>query len=231
MSKPVVDEKVLNKIKKALALANAESDHESHTAMLLAQQMLAKYGLEVEDIEDLDDIQGPANSTKEVMEMYASKATKLQWWQKDLSGIIARNFRCYNYWRTRNGKSRIVFLGIKEDTQIAREVFQYAQASIEYLSIRYLDNEGIVDYSERTRKRNDYIQGFLSGLSARFREQVETNEWGLILVKDDAVVERHDKMKFNKDPGSSASRGWDSDAIDAGYQDGKSMDHTRKVLN
>jgi hypothetical protein len=226
MTAPVVDEKVLMKIKKLLNLANAKDDAESQTAMLLAQEQMAKYGLEVSDVDV--DLNGPVK--KEVMEMYATKATKLQWWQKDLSGVIARNFRCYNYWRTFGGKSRIVFLGIKEDTQIAREVFAYAQDSIEYFSVRYLNVTGVEGISERTTIRNDYIQGFIHGLSAKFKEQVEKNEWGLILVKDGDVVERHTKMKFTKDAGSSAGRSWDSDAIAAGYEDGKSMDHTKKVL-
>jgi hypothetical protein len=223
---PQVSERVLQKIKKALNLANAKNDHESHTAMLLAQQMMAKYGLEMEDVDV--DLEGPKK--KEVMEMYATKATKLQWWQKDLASVVSGNFRCYTYWRTFGGKSRIVFLGLKEDTQIAREVFAYAQDSIEYFSVRYLNVQGIEGLSERTKIRNDYIQGFIHGLGEKFKEQVEQNEWGLILVKDGDVVERHKKMKFTKDAGSSAGRSWNSEAIAAGYEDGKRMDHTNKAL-
>lgn len=226
MSIANIDEKVLQKIQKALNLANAKDDHESHTAMLLAQQLMAKHGLEMGDI----NVDGDNSKPKEVMEMYATPKTKLQWWQKDLAGVVAKNFRCFTFWRSFYQQSRIVFLGLKEDTMIAREVFVYAQDAIKYFSIQYLDREGVEGISMRTKVQNDYIQGFINGLRDRFREQVDANEWGLILVKDDAVIERHDNMKFKKDSGSSASRSWDSGAMSAGYNDGKNMDHTKKVL-
>jgi hypothetical protein len=224
-----VNERILNKIKKALRLANAKNDHESHTAMLLAQQMMAKYNLSMEDIE-IDSVEGARQ--KEVVEMYVTKPTKLQWWQKELANVIADNFRCYTYFRTLRGRSRLIFLGLKEDTQIAREVYAYAQDSIEYFSIRYLDQNGIVGLSERTKVRNDYIAGFIRGLRDKFREQVETNkdEWGLILVKDTDVVERYNKLNLKADSPSQATRGYNSEAIEAGYREGKRMDHTRKVL-
>jgi hypothetical protein len=222
----IVPERVLTKIKKALNLANAKDDAESQTAMLLAQQMMAKYGLELSDVDG--DIAGPGE--KKVMEMYGTKAMKLQWWQKDLAGVIADNFRCYTYWRTFYGKSRIVFLGVKEDTLVAREVLAYAQDAIEYFSVRYLNEKGIEGLSERTKIRNDYITGFISGLRAKFREQVEENDWGLILVKDGDVIERHSQMKFKKDAPSSAGRSWDSEAVTAGYEEGQKMDHTKRSL-
>lgn len=169
---PQVDERILKRVRKALNLANSKNDEESHTAMLLAQQMMAKYGIEMEDVNaHLEEA-----PQKEVMEMYATKATKLQWWQKEVAGVVANNFRCYTFWRTRNGKSRIVFLGLKEDTKIAREVFAYAQDSIEYFSILYLNEKGVEGISERSKIRNDYISGFISGLRDRFREQVDANE-------------------------------------------------------
>lgn len=221
-----ISEKVLKKLKKALVLAEAKDDHESHTAMLLAQQMMAKYGI---DYADIASELGVAPE-KEIIEMYATKPTKLQWWQKDLASVIAGNFRCFTFWRTGGGKSRVVFLGIKQDTQIAREVFLYAQDSIEYFSIRYLNERGVEGMSQRTRVRNDYISGFISGLGRRFAEQVDENDWGLILVKDNEVIERHDNMKFTKDSASSAQTAGDFSAYQAGVNDGKKMDHSKKVL-
>lgn len=222
------NKRIIDKIRSTLNLANAKDDHESHTAMLLAQQMMAKYGIAMEDVEVGDSQSQPP--PKELMEMFATKAMKLTWWQKNLSGVIADNFRCFTYYRTISGKSRIIFLGVKEDTQVAREVFLYAQDSIEYLSVRYLDSRGVEGLSERTRVRNDYITGFIKGLKDKFKEQVEENEWGLILVKDDALIERHSSMKFTSAQSSSVGRAFDSEAIAAGHSDGQRMNHNNKVL-
>lgn len=224
-AKPEMDKKILEKIKLTLNLANAKDDHESHTALLLAQQMMAKYGLEMEDIENVN-----TSIPKEIMEMYVTKPMKLQWWQKRLSGVIADNFKCFTYYRSVGGRSRILFLGLKEDTKIAREVYLYAQDSIEILSISYLDSEGIAGMTKRAALRNDYIAGFISGLRDKFKDQVETNNWGLILVKDDALVERHTAMKITKGTESTASRTYDSNAMSVGYDDGQKMNHLNKVL-
>lgn len=225
MEKAQIPERALIKIQKALNLANSKSDEEAQTAMLLAQQMMAKYGLTEDEVNEQGEV-----VKKEVIEMYATKPTKLQWWQKELSSIIATNFRCFNFWRTSAGKSRILFLGVKEDTMIARQVFKYAEDSIEMFSIRYLNERGIEGISLRTKMRNDYIEGFLSGLRHKFREQVEKNDWGLILVKDDAVIEHYEKKKFKSDAGSSASFSGDSHAFSSGYDEGKRMDPNKKAL-
>lgn len=223
---PQADERILKRVKKALNLANSKNDAESHTAMLLAQEMMAKYGIDMGDVNaHLEEA-----SQKEVMEMYATKPTKLQWWQKELAAVVADNFRCYTFQRTRSGKSRIVFLGLKEDTKIAREVFAYAQDAIEYFSILYLNEKGVEGISERSKIRNDYILGFISGLRDKFREQVDANGWGLILQKDADVVERHKQLKLKKDAGSSASMAGDYEAYQSGHTEGKRMDHTKKVL-
>lgn len=222
------NKRIIEKIKSTLNLANAKDDHESHTAMLLAQSMMAKYGIVMDDVIAQD---GEAvHKSKEIMEMYATKPQKLQWWQKQLSLVVADNFRCYTFYRSIRGMSRIVFVGLKEDTQIAREVLLYAQDSINYLSVAYLNKRGVEGLTERTKVRNDYITGFIVGLKEKFLEQVENNEWGLILVKDDDVVEYFEKIETVKGASSSAMTGGDSEAIMAGHSDGKRMDHKTRSL-
>lgn len=219
------NEKIIGKIRHALSLANAEDDHESQTAMLLAQQMMAKYGIAMADIDDAS-----LDADKEVVEMYATKPGTLYWWQKSLSKIVADNFRCFTYYRTRDRKSRILFLGEKEDAKIAREVMLYAQQSIEILSISYLDNNGIEGMSNRTAVRNDYIVGFLNGLRERFKEQVKQNDWGLVVVAGEEVVQKYEQMNIVKGSSSSVNRSNNPEAIAAGYDDGKSMDTNNKTL-
>lgn len=225
------DHKILQRIQKALNLANSKDDSESQTAMLLAQQLMAKHGLDMEDFDTSNPLERKAKMTADdVIEMYVTPPTKLQWWQKDLCSIVGDNFRCYAFWRTIRGRSRILFLGSKEDSAIAREVYLFAQKAIEYLSIKYLDERGITDPSDRNTLRNDYIKGFLSGLSTKFKEQVAEQELSLVLVKNDAVVEVYSKKKMRTDSPSTAQRSGDGEAMISGYNDGRSLDHNRKAL-
>lgn len=223
-----VSEKVMRIIQKSIALAtNNSNEHEAQAAMLKAQELMAKHGLSMSDL----DVEIPGyTNTKEAVETFATQPTKLQWWHKDVAGVIADNFRCYTYWRTSwqfKGRSRLIFMGLKEDTLLAKELYAFAVKAIEFCSISYLDREGIEGLSLRTKVRNDYISGFIMGLRAKFKEQVQQNDWGLVLVKDALVVQKYEEKKLKTDEPSMAGRLGDTAAMAAGYQDGKSMNDNK----
>lgn len=90
-----LDESVGRKVRKALALArNNSSEHESQTAMLMAQKIMAQYGLTMQDVVE------KIPQEKKVIHGEATNYGRNQWWKKTLSAIIAENFRCFSY----NGK-------------------------------------------------------------------------------------------------------------------------------
>lgn len=136
-----VDESVLRKIKKALALADSAknpSSEEAQTAMLKAQELMAKYGVSVSDIKDVNT--NPANAVKKEVSHSAvqPESEKNAWWKKSLSLVIADNFRCYAYTtRYGAGYTKISFMGVKEDVELAVEVFNYAVEIIEYQARKY----------------------------------------------------------------------------------------------
>jgi len=282
-------ETIVEKIQKLLNTTTEKgaSEAEAQNAMLLAQKLMAKNGLDMSDIE----VHAESEETKkEVMEGFGTDAIKLAWWHKQLASIIADNFRCYNFQRTYGGFSKIVFLGIKADVEIAKSIFKFATIQIEHHAKQYrrarrkeLDalvpkefkeaktfdemlaiakGYGVSDYeinkifyackTEASRKkqlttafkeklgltidgpalRNDFIRGFLAGLKEKFREQVEVNkeEWGLILVKDGAVVERYNSMKFTTARASSVSTSNDNQAYSAGVKQGKAFNQVSGQL-
>lgn len=70
--------------------------------------------------------------------------------------------------------------------------------------------------------------GFVSGVDAAFREQEEDHKnWGLVLVVPQAVrdsmADMGKKSSFGKDKNNHA------DCKDAGYQEGRKFDPTRRV--
>jgi hypothetical protein len=215
----MAEEKILSKLQKMLKIANDNKSHpeESQNALLKAQKLMAEHNLSMSDIGIEQEFK------KEVVNGQVTIPKKLAWWYKQLSSIIGDNFRCQPYMSTYNGKTSIYFIGLKEDVEIAKNVYHFAASAIKFHSDKYVkekQREGWLTQGVRV----DFIKGYLSGLNDKFKEQVEKEGWGLILVKDNAVVEYiEEKMKFRKGTASSVRGAGDNEARKAGYEKGKAF--------
>lgn len=218
-------ENVIEKVQKLLTLSKNNSfEGESKAAMLAVQRLMAQHNLTMADI-IVDEI-----SDKEVVKENVASSTRLAWWYKALGTIIADNFRCYVYIQYGRGPSSVVFLGLKEDVELAKQVYSFAVDTIKYLAgryVRHIRNQG----SPTTGVRNDYIMGFLRGLTAQFKEQVNSNEWGLVLVKDSAVSDAYKNLNCTKGRRSKARSAGSSQAKQAGYSQGYSWQSPSGALN
>lgn len=184
-------ESVLVKIKKLLALASSNNENEAQTAMLKAQEMLAKYKLTMEDVQRSKPMQ------KNIKEKRTAITFKKATWKGRLASVIADNFCCYNYYCTQ-GTQQVVFMGLSEDIEAAAAVFEYA---VEYISgkVKQLRQKYYRLGESARGLENDYAQGFISGLSQKYQEQKQQNqEWALVLVKPQAVIEAYQAKKFGK---------------------------------
>lgn len=226
-------DKVMRMARKALALAgNNPNAEEAQTALLKAQEILAKHGLSMGDI-DVNDI--PNGYVKEVVNeaIYEDKA--ISWWVDKLAVVIADNFRCNSsIWTTRIGgkkvgSQKLRFVGLKEDVELATEVFQQAIYMIVFHANMYVANNGIKGKSEIARTKNDYMQGFIRGLEAKFKEQVERNNWGLVLVQDALVVQAVKGLNLKTAKPKSISFGGADGARAEGYRDGKSFNDRKRI--
>lgn len=229
-------EKIMNRVKKLLNLStNNPNENEAQSALLFAQKMMAENNINMSDIEGY-------SVTKEVKKEIGESSTvwaKNQWYHKDIAWIIADNFRCYHWYRPSNGMSKIVFFGLKSDAELAKEMFNFAITAMEYNTDKYIEEQRELRYIRDSKPlRTDYMKGFVRGLREKFKAQAEMKitkvENGkqvlttvaLALVKDNAVVEAHDKMKFKK---AAASRGGrngagDKDAYAAGREKGQAFE-------
>lgn len=213
--------KIIDKVKKLLALTVSPYADEAEAAMLKAQELLLRHGLTISDIQS----EKPA---KEVVDERVDVGQKRNdWWEKSLAKIIGDNFRCEHYFiKKRPG---IYFIGLKDDVAVAKEVFSYAAIVIRHLSNEYV-KANKTPYQNGRRLKNDYIIGFLDGLHDKFAEQVNSKCLALMLIKDDAVVEAAKNKNIKKARRSQIYTTGDADAIASGYIDGKNFDHERKMI-
>ncbi|MED4572828.1 DUF2786 domain-containing protein [Brevibacillus agri] len=223
-----MNENILRKVRKALALAsNNPSEQEAQAAMLMAQRVLAEHGLSIQDVEEHEEKQD-----KNVIHEHATEYGKTIWWKKSLSATIAENFRCFSYVNKKCGASQIRFVGLDSDVSLAIEIFKFACEAIKYHLSKYRQELKESGYwkAEITYLVNDYLRGYLHGLDQKFKEQVEKNNWGLVLVKDALVVQERESMKMKKAKPIGASFGGDHGAYERGFTDGKSFDSSKKMI-
>ena len=116
-----MEERIIEKIRKCLALANNNpSEEEAKAAALQAQKLLAKYNISMADVTELEqeveEIVEVATWFKDIVKGVARA------WKYELADIVARNFRCKHFFY---GKRAVVFYGHKTDAEAASEVYKY----------------------------------------------------------------------------------------------------------
>lgn len=227
-----VNEKVLHKVRALLNLAKNGGDPESNeaqSALLMAQRLMAENG--INEVEVRDSAQGP--QLKEVLDDYATEFEKLSWWKKSLGRVIAQNFRCYSYLNKCKGYTRLAFVGLKEDTEIAIIAFAFATDSIRFGADKFmkayrknyiLHNGHRPEISQQRGVRNNYVEGWISGLDAQYNEQVSKEGWGLVLTKDELVTQTYKDLGLKRGQSPQYTRRESlagQNAYAKGYKDGK----------
>lgn len=211
-------EKVLNKIKNLLDLANNNpSENEALSAALKAQELMAKHNIELDQLDDKKE-------TREIVkEIYrASDKHEMKKWKIGLASIIANNFRCKCYFL---GKKDVAFYGYKEDAKIALQVFTFLYEVGNKFAVRYYhqykkegrDTKGIM---------NTYLFGFKEGIANVLEKQCTA----LMIITPKEVIDSYAKMSIGF--GSISSRlsmSNDNEAYTSGIKDGKDVAQARTL--
>lgn len=80
------ENKIIDKIEKLLKLSSSSNENEARSAMMKAQELMAKYEIKREQLKDGEQQERPVVS-------FSSVAFRDEWIQM-VSGVIADNFRC-----------------------------------------------------------------------------------------------------------------------------------------
>ena len=214
---------IISKIEKLLALAgNNPSETEAQAALLKAQQLMAEHNLDMAQFKDQ-----PQEKKEAVVEYF--KGYHNTGWAISLAKVICDNFRCT---LMRAAGYGLVFVGLKEDVAICRAVFTFASQTLD---------KNMMKLRRQYRKQGlptdgisgDYAAGFVAGLKAKYQEQVEKNNWGLVLVKDALVEQKAQEIRNPKAKarsGKKLNRSGDMGLYTKGYMDGKSLGDNQKSI-
>lgn len=211
-------EKILNKIKNLLDLANNNpNENEAIAAALKAQELMAKYNIE---LDQLDDKKETREIVKEIY--HQSDKHEMRKWKIGLADIIAQNFRCKVYFMN---KKDVVFYGYKEDAKIALNVFTYLYEIGNKFAVRYY-NKCKKEGKETRGVMNTYLVGFKDGVA----EVLEKQCTALMIVTPKEVTESFDEMTNGwKTIKSTLRLSGDTSAYSNGKSDGKDMATARSI--
>lgn len=224
-----VNEKVLEKVRKALNLADPtknNSPEEAQAAMLMAQKLMAKYGIEMSEVEFKEAPE------KEAVLADVMFTKRYVWWYGEVARVIANNFRCRVLLGTyKKVVKSIQFVGLKDDVATAREVLKYAIVAIQYHADKFARRQHAKGIP-MAGLRDEFARGFIKGLSEAFAEQVNKEGWGLILARDALVDQKFEqartgtinlnlKQAFHPTHGDVARA--------AGYEQGKNFYNTKRL--
>lgn len=184
----MIEDKVLNRVKKMLALGNdkAATEGERETALLMAYNLLAKYNLSISDM--------PAEQVNEVRERQDAVISADKW-ARSLAHAVAKLFFCrYFYSKTStSGKDKHSFIGRQSNVITACYMTEYLIKSVKReASARYKSSTSpqgrsfCVGTVDSIRKRVDemLVQDSEAGsgnalvlVDVRKRESAENEKW------------------------------------------------------
>lgn len=171
-----MDEKVIEKIKNLIELANDGNDEEGQTALLMAQRLMLKHDVSLAQVEAFEE---KASAEEESGENVVEARKKMPWWIKSLHVILASNFRCYSLTARRGDVTEVSFFGSKSDVEMVSKIYEAAVLYLNYRLKRLPDKSA--------NYKNSYLHGFLHSLQQRFKSQVE--EFGLMVLPSEKVKE------------------------------------------
>lgn len=163
------NDKILERIRNLLSLAEDASDDEGQTALLMAQKLMLKYRVSQDDIDSRT--RSPKIVTKSL-----SVYKRIYWWEKILVGIVAENFRVMFYVQSNKFphqssiQRKLVLMGYPEDVELAYEIFHLAEEAMKYYANQYINKDESGNRS-MSQLRKSYYQGFLNGLKDKFDKQ------------------------------------------------------------
>ena len=174
--------KIIDKIEKLISLSGSSNENEARAAMLKAQELMAKYEIDREQIK---------GEEKERPVVGFTSSPHREEWIHMVSAVIAENFRCRSISIVKNnsgGSFRIRFYGYEEDAEICINIFNYAIQVIrkKFVTLRAIYAEAKREFGES--EKSNYVTGFCFGLEKNFKEQREQSKsFALALVTPKAV--------------------------------------------
>lgn len=225
-----VDNSIIEKIQKLLALANSPNEHEAKAATARANALLLKYNLSMQQVEGHQStyVADPIADSGLTLKPHIDQITNLLQEFFFVKVIISSEYQGHSSGEFAWKKSPraqyrkvIKLVGTIENVKIATYIFQYLEPLYPKLwKDKYERNAEL-----KPSDRKAYYMGLTVGIGKLLEEtkwKVE-EEMGLVVVEDPALKKFTDDITKGKSYGSSSSSDVDPDVFKAGVKDGQNI--------
>jgi len=214
-------ERIIERVRKLLALSNSSNEHEAALAAAHAQRLLAEHNLAMSELEMQEEGAGEAEL------LVARTVSK---WLSSLFATVASAFDCFPIVTTTPSNSRLRFIGVGEDPGVAACTLEYLVKELRRLASGYQRQlearGGRLSPADRQRIRLSYLLGAVHGVRQALQAQktaTPTTSTALVPVKD-ALIKQYRNEHFGslRTRRSRASTVL-SEAFHQGRQDGANL--------
>ncbi|MCI5689271.1 MAG: DUF2786 domain-containing protein [Emergencia sp.] len=218
-------EKIKQKIRKLLAMADRGSEYEAKVAMAKAQRLMMEYKLQLSDFQEK-----PVEIIHKQTDLYYTAYRNT--YRQNLVDELASLYCCANYINTSKGsmKHYITLSGWEADVEVLENVLVFADVCISDWFRDFKREEGW-KYSNQylNALKNEYGRGFASGIRHLLERQMQEvqQEWGLVPVVPQEAKAYVEALAALKDEKWNYSH--DDAVYMAGVYDGKNAEIQDKV--
>jgi hypothetical protein len=207
------NEKIIDRIKKILARATSANVHEAATAAALAQELLQKHKLTEADV---------AGFESEIGDHELEGEGFLAAWRFGLITAIAESCFCRTLRILESRKATIRVVGLKQDFETVKFIFEFLAKEIERLCDEMMPGE---DRAKKDSFRRGAVVAIQHRLLAQTTKFSRSSEKAMILVRDneqhvDAFINKNYSMRERD---TDLGQAQDQDALHSGYLAGRSI--------
>lgn len=188
----MIRERVIEKVRKLLALSHSSNEHEAALAASHAQRLLAEHNLAMSELDVREAGAG---------EVELQVARTVPKWLSSLFATVANGFDCFPIVTTTAHHSRLRFIGVGEDPAVASCTLHFLMKELRRLAAAYLrlteDRQGRLSAAERQRIRTSYLLGGVQGIRQALASQkadTPTTCTALVPVKDALIKQYCDEQ-------------------------------------
>ena len=204
-----------------LTVENGATEHEAIAAATMAQKLIAKYHVDITELETAND------PTDEKVDMHEAPSTRK--WEGLLATVVGRNMRCEVVMQTQARRTTVKIIGTETDRLAMVETFNM---------LREICREGIKrqkaaakhTYGSAAGIESAYAWGFITGV----KNEMERQAMALMLVIPDNVKDYLNDIPNIKTQRTRAPHNVNRatyEANVAGYTDGAAALGQRKLQN
>ena len=176
--------RIIEKVRKLLALSQSDNAHEAAAAAAKAQELLAEHNLSMADV--------PAEDARSICatKVNAKTRQRLEDWAFRLAAYTAEAFDC-RYLHYADGQT--AFFGVGADPEVCAWTYRYLYKTLLRMGSSYLRSPQCRRLRVRRSKdkaRASYLLGAVSVVGVRLKQQHErtpVTEGALVPIKEEAI--------------------------------------------